>query len=538
VDNKWVEVDKEEVHKEVEAVEVTKTQDKMPWRNPRHFRLKMTEHNSYWLAGVTRPDYPPLRKDLSVDVVVIGGGIAGIMTAFLLKEQGKSVALVEKNHLLGGVTGHTTGKLTSLHNLIYDYLISQFGREKAKLYADANQAAIEKVASLTQEMKIDSDFQRTNAYTYAASKKEKEMVQKEVEAAQSLGLPASFVEKTDLPFETQGAVCLANQAIYHPVKFLLALVETLPGNESYIFENTRALSVEEGEPNTVTTDKGQIKAKDVVVATNFPIHDKCSFFTKMWPKRSYVLAVRLKEKTLQGYYISAAENYYSVRPHFPDDNLVLIGGESHKTGQGGDTIKRYQNLEDLAKKRFKIASVDYRWSTQDNFPDDRIPFIGRASSHSKHIWVATGFKGWGMSHGIVSGMLLSDLILGKDNPWEKVFDPCRSVVKTGATTFAKQNLNVGGQYIAGHLSEERDGLEGLKNGEGKILEVKGNKVAAYRDDQGKLYTLSPVCQHLGCIVSWNNAEKSWDCPCHGSRYRFDGKVIHSPTVKDLGKIEV
>jgi glycine/D-amino acid oxidase-like deaminating enzyme/nitrite reductase/ring-hydroxylating ferredoxin subunit len=493
----------------------------------------------YWLDNIQFPNYPPLKGDVKTEIVVIGGGIAGIMTAHFLKMAGQKFILIEKDKILHGVTGHTTAKLTSQHNLIYDYLINNFGKENAGLYAEANQTAIEKVATLIDERKIDCDFQRRNAYTFALTPEEKEMVQKETEVAKSLGLPASFIGKTDLPFETLGAVCFENQAIFHPVKFLLALAETLTGEGGQIFENTRALSIGEGSPNKINTDRGQITAKGVIVATNFPIYDKCSFFARMWPRRSYALAARLKGKPPQGYYISTSENYRSVRPHFPDDNVVLINGNPHKTGQAKDTVQKYHEMVNYAQRHFNIKSISWHWSTQDNFPNDRIPYIGRASLNSKNIWVATGFKGWGMSHGIVSGILLSDLVLGKNNPYKELFDPCRTTIKTSAREFVKQNVNVAQKYISGHLSEnESRNLKDIKNGEGKIMEIKGNKIAAYKDNQGKLHTLSPVCQHLGCIVAWNNAEKSWDCPCHGSRYTAEGKVIHSPTTKDLPKIKL
>lgn len=496
------------------------------------------QSRSYWLTTVRAKSYPVLDGNLEAEVAIIGGGITGIMTTYYLSQSGLKVVLIEKNHLLGGVTGHTTGKLTSNHNLVYQYLVTEHGQEKAQIYAQANEQAIGEVERLTEKHQIKADFARTTAYTYALTTEEEEAVGKEVEVAQKLGLPAFFTEVLPLPFKTKGAVGFHSQAIFHPLKFLFALAEEIVNQGGQIFENTKALGITDGQPVEVKTKQGIVRAKTAVIATNFPIYDRCGFFNRQWPKRSYVLAVKLKGVLPEGVFISANENYHSIRPH-PPDSILLLGGEPHKTGQGGKTTQRYERLYDYGGKYFHLASIDYRWSTQDNIPDDHIPYIGKASPSAKHLFVATGFKGWGMTHGIVAGQLLADLVMGRKNPWQETYDPCRVNLSTLPRATFRQGLNAVGHYLGDRLSHaEKETIDELGAETGQIIAIQGKKLAVYKDAKQRLYFLSPVCSHLGCLVSWNEAEKSWDCPCHGSRYTPTGKVIHSPAVRGLKKIDL
>lgn len=484
---------------------------------------------SLWLATTPETGFPPLQGGLAVDVAIVGGGLAGLTAATLLKAAGKTVAVLEAGRIVQDVTGHTTAKLTSLHTLIYDHLLRHFGKAKARAYGEAQQAAIELVASLVAERQIDCDFTRTEAYTYTDSAAAVGQIGAEAQAAIELGLPANYVEFTPLPFPVMAAVRFERQARFHPRKYLLALAAGLPGDGCHVFERTRVLEVRQGEPCTLVTEQGSLAARDVVVATHFPFDDKAFFASRLQTHRAYVLAARLAAPVPPGMFIDAAESFSLRSQPVADGELALITGEGHRVGEGGDTRACYQRLEILARNRLPITSVEYRWSTQDNFTPDRVPYIGRFTPRAEHLYVATGFGGWGMSNGTVAGMLLRDLILGRDNPWAEVFDPNR-LNFASVPDFVKQNVKVAAHFVADRLPHGES--EALAPGEGKVLH---GSVAHYRDEAGQIHRLSAVCSHMGCIVHWNAAEKSWDCPCHGSRFGIDGRVIHGPAIHPLEK---
>ncbi|MDQ3920248.1 MAG: FAD-dependent oxidoreductase [Acidobacteriota bacterium] len=490
---------------------------------------------SLWIATTPETDYPRLPEDLTVDVAVLGGGITGIATAYLLKQSGATVAVVEAGRIVKGVTGNTTAKITSLHSLIYDHLISQFGEERARLYGEAQEAAKEKIDAVASGLNIDCDFRRASAYTYTLLDEEVGQVEAEVKAAAMLGLPASFVESTELPFAVKAAVRFDNQAQFHPRKYLLALAERVAGGGSHVFEETRALDVEEGDTCTVKTSRGTIRAKSVVFATHFPYQDPNVYFAAMHPVRSYVLGCRLNGPVPQGMYVSVGTPHHSVRNNpYEGGEIVMLGGEHHKTGQGGDTSDHYLRLEEWARANFDVHSVEFRWSTQDNSTVDQVPYIGKLSAGSERLYVATGFGGWGMTNSHVAAMLLTDMISGKKNDWEDVFDPSRFKPVTSARDFVGENLNVAKEFMGDRVSTpELDDLGKIPTGGGEVVEWKGERVAIYKDEGGGIHSCSATCTHMGCIVHWNGAEKSWDCPCHGSRFDFDGRVIQGPANEDL-----
>jgi glycine/D-amino acid oxidase-like deaminating enzyme/nitrite reductase/ring-hydroxylating ferredoxin subunit len=490
---------------------------------------------SLWIATTPETNYPTLEGEVSVDVAVLGGGITGIAAAYMLKQAGASVAVIEADRLVKSVTGNTTAKITSLHSLIYDHLISEFGEGKARLYADAQESAKEKIASLIEQLGIDCDFRRTSAYTYTLDEQEKEQIEREVEAATRLGLPVAYTEQTELPFPVRAAVRFDNQAQFHPRKYLLALAEKIQGGGSHVFEGTRALDIEEGETCTVRTDGGMVRARSIIVSTHFPFYDPNIYFAAMYPTRSYVLGCRLNGPVPQGMYVSTGTPHNSIRNNpYEGGEIVMLGGEHHKTGQGGDTRERYQRLEEWARANFDIASIEFRWSTQDNNTVDRVPYIGRLSSGSEHVYVATGFAGWGMTNSHVAALLLSDMIQGRENPWGELFDPSRFKPVTSARDFIRENMNVAKEFMADRVSTpELDDLSKIPKGGGEVVKWKGERVALYKDETGKIFSCSAVCTHMGCIVHWNGAEKSWDCPCHGSRFNYDGHVIQGPANEDL-----
>ncbi len=492
-------------------------------------------HRSLWLATTPGTSYPPLTDDVHVDVAIVGGGIAGVTAALLLKRLGKRVAIVEADRIVEGVTAYTTAKLTSQHTLIYDYLTRRFGKDTAFAYGTANQAAIRLVEQLIEQHNIECEFGRTSAYTYTQSPREIDKIEAEVEAALRVGLPAHFTVETGLPFNVAAAVRFDDQARFHPRKYLLALAQMIPGEGSHIFEKTKAVDVEEGEPCQVITERGKVIADDVIIATHFPFYDKAFYFARMSPHFSYLMAMTLNEAVPEGMFIST-DSSHTLRRHLTADGqeLLLVGGQGHKTGQGGDTAPRYQRIEEWARQHFSVKSVLHRWATEDYQTTDRIPYIGRMNPTSNHLYVATGFKGWGMTSGTAAAIILTDLVMGYENPWAQFFDPNR-VSLDGLATLAKQNMNVAGEFAKGYLSA--DDAKVMPPGEGRIVDGDDGKEAHYRDADGTGYRLSAICPHLGCVVNWNSAEHTWDCPCHGSRFGVDGRVIHGPALKDLERKE-
>ncbi len=426
-----------------------------------------------------------------------------------------SVAVIEADRIVKGVTGYTTAKITSQHGLIYNRLISALGRGKAKQYAESNQAAIENIEYISRSWNVPCDFTIKPSYVYAGSEVSAQNILDEVQAARSLGIPASFEGEPPLPFETHGSVRFNHQAQFHPRKYLCALAREIEGDGCYIFEKTRALGIESGDPVVVKTDKGTIRAEDVIQATHFPILDKPGeLFNKLSQSMSYVLGLRIEEPFPEGMFISAEEPARSLRSQPAEGGeLVLVVGDGHPTGGGNPTYEHYKHLEDWARSIYKVHSVDYHWSTEDVMPDDGVPLIGRITPDSEHSYIATGFQKWGMTTGTAAAMILTDTILGKDNPWTEVYDPSRFK--------SVEPLSV------------QEETSKLAPGQGTIIERGDERVATYRDPYGVLYTLNPSCRHMGCIVSWNDAEKTWDCPCHGSRYNARGEVIQSPAVYGL-----
>ncbi|MGF1523270.1 MAG: FAD-dependent oxidoreductase [Leptolyngbyaceae cyanobacterium] len=498
--------------------------------------VRLETHQSFWVASTLQSKYPSLTQDLQADVVIIGAGLAGMTAAMLLKKAGKAVIVLEAESVGEGASGHTTAKVTSLHQLKYASLIEEMGEAKARLYGESNQAAIEQVAALVREEQIDCDFERKDAYTFAESLNPLEKVKAEVEAAKLLGLPASYVTETPLPFDVMGAVKFSNQAQFHPRKYLLTLAAKIQGDRCSILENTRVKTVDGEGPCQVRTCSGHtVTAQDVIVATHLPILDQGLFFAKSYPKRSYLIGARIDaNKALDGMFIGTGEKYRSMRTTPTDDGgtLLLIGGEGHKVGEADDTQQRFDRLAKYAHTHFGVDTIDYYWSSQDIVSFDKLPYIGRLTPLNQHTYVATGFSLWGMSNATLSAMILSDLILGQSNPWAKLYEATRPTSFLTQESL-KNNLDVGSRWVGDRFKGVFDGPDKVNPGEGKLITVNTQKVAAYRDEAGTLHSVSAVCPHLGCIVAWNAAEKSWDCPCHGSRFDTEGAILDGPAVKAL-----
>ncbi len=489
-----------------------------------------------WL-DVEASAYPGLEKDIECDVLIVGGGIAGMTAGYFLSQSTDGIGrivLVDGARIGRGVTGHTTAKITSLHHLIYSDLAEKIDSDTAKIYGQANQEAIELIKKIVEKEKIDCQFERRQMSVYAESKEDDNLVKKEAEVARKLGLPANYLSKTELPFEVAGAVMFNNQAQFHPYKYILALAQA-NNRKMEIYENSRAVRLREGEAVEVEFENGsKISAKVVVVATHYPFYDKKgAYFAKLIPDRDYALAIK-PEKKVENMHITASEDSYSIRRY---QDLLVVGGVTHRTGTVRDTEECYGKLEKYMNEKLRVTKVYHRWSTQDNFTADRLPYIGKITENINNIYVATGFNGWGMSNGTMAGKLIADLISRRQNSYEEIFRPWRLNLKVEGGRLLGHNWETAKEFVGGKLGKTMK-LGEIKKGEGGVVEYGGNKVLIYKDEKGKLFGLKPQCTHMGCTVAWNSAEKSWDCPCHGSRFDYKGRVIHGPAVKNLEKVDI
>ncbi|ATB31651.1 FAD-dependent oxidoreductase [Melittangium boletus] len=491
------------------------------------------EHKSLWTVTAPLRRYPALSEDLEVDVVVVGGGLAGLTTALLLKEEGKRVAVVEMHRLSSGQTGQTTAHLTELLDTPYDTLMSDFGEKGARLAAESVRASIEKVAGLVERLGISCGFQRVPGYRYAETDDEVQALEREASAARRAGLMCSLTNEVPLPYPVKRALRVEDQAWFHPREYLRAIAERIPGEGSHVFEETQVTDIHEGAPCRVTTTRGIITCQDVVEATTTPIN-RGLLHTRLYPYRSYVVAGVLEGPLAPGLYYDSADPYHYIRTQTVEGReYVIVGGEDHKVGTEEDTRRCFAALEEYLRQRFPVTEAAYRWSGQVIEPADGLPYIG-CNGGSRHVWVATGFSGTGMMFGTLAGMILTDSILGRDNPYAALYDATRVKPTVGTRDFVHENADVAFHFVADRLVRpEVHDLSEVPPGEGRLVEVEGKKVAVYREEGGGVHAVSPVCTHLGCHVHWNKAERSWDCPCHGARFSPTGEVLNGPAMKGL-----
>ena len=460
-----------------------------------------------------------LDKDIKTDTIIIGAGMAGILIGYMLKQNGIDVILIDAAEMASGNTKNTTAKITSQHDLIYDKLISEFGEKKARQYAKANELAIKKYKEITKERKIECEFEEKSAYVYSLN--EVENIKKEVEAANKLGISAEFVESINLPFEIKGAVKFNNQAQFNPLKFLKDI-----SNDLVIYENTRALEIKE---NLVITNRGNITANNIVVATHYPIMNAPGYyFMKMHQERSYVIALENADN-VNGMYIDVEENGCSFRNY---KDLLLLGAIDQRTGEN-EKGGCYDKLRKIAKDLYPNSKEKYHWSAQDCMTIDKIPYIGKYSDKTPNIYVATGFNKWGMTSSMVSAMIISDMILDKENDFSEIFSPKRFDLSLSIGNIANDMIETAKNFIAQKIYIPSSKIEHIKNGHAGIVEYNDEKIGVYKNNDGKEFIVSTKCPHLGCQLGWNADELTWDCPCHGSRFDYKGRLIGSPATKDL-----
>ncbi|MDN4645656.1 FAD-dependent oxidoreductase [Arthrobacter sp. PsM3] len=489
---------------------------------------------SLWIATAEGTGYASLGTDIDVDTAVIGGGVAGLTAALALKRAGQSVAVIEAARVGTGVTGHTTGKVTSLHRLVYTELAGRHGTDAAGSYGQANQAAVEHIARVVSDEGIDCGFHRVPNFTYAETDEALSLVRNEAALAARLGLPSIFTADVPLPFAVKGAIRFDNQAQLHAVRYLQGLARAVDGAGSFVFEDSRALTLRDGSPVVVETARGSVRARDVIVATNVPFGDQGSFAARNILHRSYLVASRAGSAPLEGTYISVDEPMRSILAVDIDGTgYVLAGGEGHRAEDSGDTAERYRRLAAFSRDRLGTGESAFRWSTQDGIPIDGLPYVGLMSPDSAHVHVITGLRKWGLTNGTAAALILADTLCGRPNPWARVFDSNREP-RGGGTAAAGQSVSTPPRpQQAAPRQEDKDAPVVPAPGEGVVIEKDSEKIAVYADPAGNLRSVSAICTHLGCTVEFNAADVTWDCPCHGSRFATDGTVIQGPASINL-----
>jgi glycine/D-amino acid oxidase-like deaminating enzyme/nitrite reductase/ring-hydroxylating ferredoxin subunit len=490
---------------------------------------------SLWLATAAPTDYSPLDDNVKADVAVLGGGIAGLTTALLLKREGARVVLLERRRVGSGVTGCTTAKVTALQQTVYRRVRRRHGSDGAATYAEASLSGVELVAALVAEEGIECELERRPAFTHAAKEGERSAVESEHGAARAAGLPVRLVEDVDEPYPTHGAVRLDDQLQLHPVRYVQGLARAVHGDGSEVFERSAAREVDSDGPCRIRTDSGTVTAEQVVVATHYPLLDRGLFFARLEPTRSYCIAARIPGTPPQGMSISAGVTTRSVRSY---GEMLVLGGEGHTTGARKATPERYRRLEEFAQEHWGATEITHRWSAQDPVSWDLLPVIGRYHPRSSRLFVASGFHKWGFSSATFGARIIGDLIAGRDNPWAGRFNPSRIGVR-GLPKLAEMNARVAADFLGDRVIPAPGGTASdLPPGDARVLRDGLGKTGVFRDDDGTLHAVSLRCTHLGCLLRFNGAERSWDCPCHGSRFDIDGAVLEGPATSPLERRQI
>jgi glycine/D-amino acid oxidase-like deaminating enzyme/nitrite reductase/ring-hydroxylating ferredoxin subunit len=496
---------------------------------------------SVWMATASTPVQPRLRENIRTDVCIIGAGIAGMTTTYLLAKEGRSVVVIDDGAIGGGMTGRTTAHLTNAYDDRYVEMEKLHGANGVRLIAESHTAAIDKVEEIARDEQIDCGFERLDGYLFVPPNEPPDILKDELDACHRAGLAGvELVDRAPIEtFATGQALRFPRQAQFHPLDYLTGLTRTVTRNGGRIFSETHATKITGGDGAVVETNLGRAVTCDVVVvATNSPVNDRVAIHTKQVPYVTYVIGMRVpKGSVTRALYWDTPDPYHYVRLQTDkyDDRyeVLIVGGEDHKTGQANDGAERFARLERWARERWpQVGEVEFRWSGQVMEPVDGIAFIGRNPLDDDNVFIATGDSGQGMTHGTIAGTLLTDLLQGRKNPWEDLYSPSRITLRA-VGEYAAENINVAEQFADYVTAGEINSVAELKRGAGATMREGLSKLAVYKDEGGTVHKLSAVCPHLGCVVAWNSTEKTWDCPCHGSKYRADGRVYQGPANSDL-----
>jgi glycine/D-amino acid oxidase-like deaminating enzyme/nitrite reductase/ring-hydroxylating ferredoxin subunit len=507
-------------------------------------------HDSYWTDSVSRPDYPRLQADMNAEIVIVGAGIAGLSVAYNLAKSGLKVVVIEDGLVGSGETGRTTAHLVNALDDRYFEIEKTFGEDTARLAAASHTAAINFIENTIKAENIECDFIRVDGYLFLHSTDKIKSLQEEFEATRRAGIATELLATVPGMAAHQGpCIRFPFQGQFHPMKYLNGLCKAITQYGGQIFCNSHVSKITK---DGVEANGYRVTAQEIVVATNSPINDRVTMHTKQHAYRTYVIAAEIPKGSLpyslwwdtgdqNAPWVAKPYHYVRVQSFNDTTDLVIIGGEDHKTGQAEkENIReelRYTNLEQWAKERFPmVTNIAYQWSGQVLEPVDMLGFIGK-NPGDENIFIVTGDSGNGMTHGTIAGMLIPDLIHGRPNSWEKMYDPSRITFST-AGDFLRESANMAAQYLDYFKPGDIDSLTKLNRGGGAVMRSGSKKVAVYKDEESRLYVFSAVCPHLGCYVRWNSDEKSFDCPCHGSRFSCKGKVINGPAISDLNPLEV
>lgn len=499
--------------------------------------------SSLWIDSVKHDvrNFPKLQENINVDVCIIGGGITGISTAYLLTKSGLKVCVLEKDKVAHHASGNTTAKITSQHGLFYDYLINTFSSDFAKGYLNANEEAISNIKSIIDNENIDCDFEFQDNYVFTSLSEEVEKIKNEVEVVNSLGFNASFTDNIPLPTHILAAIKFPNQAQFNPLKYIYGLCDVITKHGGKIYENSKVYDVNGPSNGYDTFTKDNIvSSKYVVLASHYPIINVPGFyFLKMYQEASYLIGVETSSPLFDGMYINTKSPITSFRTaSYNGKKILLVGGSEHKVGADIDLSNCYSNLENIAKDLYPDCKVLFKWHTQDCISLDKIPYIGEFSNLMPNVYVATGFKKWGMTTSNVAANIICDSILGKKNKYANVFLSTRFKPIKNGTEFTNMLKEVSNSLVIKKFKIPDNSLNSISNDEGAIIEVDGTKIGVYKDLNGKVYAIKPICTHLGCELKFNNLAKTWDCPCHGSRFSYDGKSLYDPSIKDLELLDL
>lgn len=501
--------------------------------------------NSYWHETAYQIKKPLKNtsehiKDKKFDVLIIGGGLAGLTTAYLLKDSGLKIGVIEGSTIGYGTTGFTSAKLTIQHDIRYKYLLDSFGIDKCKQYLKAHEEGLNLIREIIKTNNIDCDYKEQTAYVYTTREEEIHILKQEFEAYKTLQINGFYTENVDLPIKCLAAIGIKNQGQFNPLKYLYSLYNILLDSPVEIYENVRALNINpHSKEHIVNTEKGDVYANKVIVTSHYPFdNDFGLFFLRLYQEKSYVLAVKTDSNPFDGMYININDPTYSMRYHYSDkENLLILGGGNHRVATRDNEMDSYDDLENFLKEHFKNYEIISKWSTQDCMTYDKVPYIGNISNNVENIFVATGFNKWGMTGTAAAALILRNKITGINDEYFEIFDPSRITPILSSGKFLQTGAIISSGFLKRIKPADSD-LFDIKEGEGKIINHDERRVGVYKDETGKYFCINPVCTHLKCAVSFNEAERTWDCQCHGSRFDINGNILEGPAVYPLEKIEI